>query len=124
MLCVFAKTSRRFEYMCERCRHTAHSKASRILRVCTLRGPGWHLKQLIRNMGFSADSGCECSDHAKRMDEWGADECEVRFEEICGWLQEEARKRGIPYLSVVSRMLVRRAISNARKEAERAKTQT
>jgi len=123
MKCVF-RQQEGGQRVCLLCGRVSLSKSKKIVRICRARGPGWHLKQLIRNIGFSADSGCECSDHAKRMDEWGADECEVRFEEICGWLQEEARKRGIPYLSVVSRMLVRRAISNARKEAERAKTQT
>ena len=87
-------------------------------------GPGCHLSKQLARLGFKKIHGCKCSDHAKRMDAWGCDECESRIDEICDWLKEEARKRGIPYLSVVSRMLVRRAISNARREAERAKADT
>ena len=42
--------------------------------------------------------------------------------EIVAHLAEAARKRGLPFLDVATRLLVRRAIANARKaEARRAK---
>jgi len=42
--------------------------------------------------------------------------------EIMGFLREAAEERGLPFLDVAGRMLVRRAIANARKaEAKRAK---
>jgi hypothetical protein len=47
-----------------------------------------------------------------------------KLETIVEWMKEEAANRRLPYLSTVGRMLVRRAISNARKEAERAKDTT
>jgi hypothetical protein len=46
--------------------------------------------------------------------------CEAHLDEIVGWLREEATKRGLPFLDAAGRVLVRRAISNARKEAARA----
>ncbi len=58
------------------------------------------------------------------MDQLGIEWCEENVETIVGWMKEEAAKRGLPYLTTVGRMLVRRAISNARKEAERAKDTT
>jgi hypothetical protein len=57
------------------------------------------------------------------MDEEEAREpgwCEAHLDEIVGWLREEATKRGLPFLDAAGRVLIRRAISNARKEAARA----
>jgi hypothetical protein len=56
------------------------------------------------------------------MDAHGCDWCESNIAVITGWLREEASKRGLPFLDVAARLLVRRAIANARKaEARRAK---
>jgi hypothetical protein len=41
--------------------------------------------------------------------------CEANLDEIVGWLREEAAKRGIPFIDLAGRMLVKRAIKNARK---------
>jgi len=58
------------------------------------------------------------------MNRMGNDWCEQNIETIVEWLKEEAAARGLPFISTVGRMLVRKAISNARKEAERAKDTT
>jgi len=55
------------------------------------------------------------------MNRMGNDWCEQNTETIVEWMKEEASNRGLPFLDAVGRMLVRRAIHNARKEAERAK---
>ena len=58
------------------------------------------------------------------MDAWGCDECSKpeRIEEVVGVMREEAKARGLPFVDMAGRMLVRRAIANARKaEAARAK---
>jgi hypothetical protein len=58
------------------------------------------------------------------MDAWGCDECSrpERIEEVVGVMRAEAKARGLPFLDVAGRMLVRRAIANARKaEARLAK---
>ena len=48
--------------------------------------------------------------------------CEANIEEIVGWLRESAAERGLPFVDIAARLLVRRAIANARKaEAKRAK---
>jgi hypothetical protein len=46
--------------------------------------------------------------------------CEANLDEIVGWLREEATKRSLPFLDLPARLLVRRAISNARREQARA----
>ncbi len=39
---------------------------------------------------------------------------------IVGWLREQAQARGLPFLDAAGRLLVRLAISNARRAAARA----
>jgi hypothetical protein len=53
------------------------------------------------------------------MDAWGCDECErpERIEEVVAVMREEATARGLPFLDLAGRLLVRRAIANARKAA-------
>ena len=55
------------------------------------------------------------------MDALGCDWCEEHVDEIVGWLREEASKRKLPFLDFVGKLLVKRAISNARKGFLRAK---
>ncbi len=58
------------------------------------------------------------------MDGQGCDWCESEegMAEIMGFLQESAAERGLPFVDALARLLVRRAISNARKaEAARAR---
>ena len=43
--------------------------------------------------------------------------CAANINEIVGWLREEARARGLPFLDAAGRMLVRRAIRNAKRAA-------
>lgn len=79
---------------------------------------GQHLKKLLAILGiYVVPQQCACNQRAAIMDAWGCDECERRIDEIVGWLREEAGKRGLPFLDVAGRMLVRRAIRNARKAA-------
>ncbi len=52
------------------------------------------------------------------MDARGCDWCEENLDAIVGWLREEAEKRGLPFIDVAGRLLVRRAIKNARKQAK------
>jgi len=51
------------------------------------------------------------------MDEWGVEEAAKpeRIEQAVAWLREEAERRGLPFIDIAARMLVKRAIANARK---------
>jgi hypothetical protein len=51
------------------------------------------------------------------MDRQGSEWCESNLDTIVGWLREEAEKRGLPFLDVAGRLLVKRAIRNARRAA-------
>lgn len=53
------------------------------------------------------------------MDAWGPDECERRLDEIVAHLRTQAAARGLPFLDVAGRLLVRRAIRNARRNLPR-----
>jgi hypothetical protein len=79
------------------------------------RGPGVELKKLLSRVGITATPNCSCNARAREMDIRGADWCEANIDTIVGWLREEAAKRGLPFLDAAGRLLVKRAIRNARK---------
>ena len=80
-------------------------------------GPGTEMKKLLAGwpLYITATENCPCNRHAAQMDVWGPDECERRLDEIVGWLRAEAARRGLPFADVAGRLLVRRAISRARR---------
>jgi hypothetical protein len=78
-------------------------------------GPGTELKRLLGRIGIKAEPGCKCTARAEEMDRRGCEWCEANIPTIVGWLREEATKRGLPFVDVAGRVLVRRAISNARR---------
>lgn len=78
---------------------------------------GTALKSLLASIGITADDNCPCNARAAEMDVRGCDWCESNIDTIVGWLREEAEKRGLPFVDLAGRMLVRRAIKNARRAA-------
>jgi hypothetical protein len=85
-------------------------------------GPGTELSKLLKRFGIEPTPTCQCRAKAAEMDAWGCDECSKpeRIEEVVAVMREEAKARGLPFVDMAGRVLVRRAISNARKEAARA----
>ena len=86
-------------------------------------GPGTELKKLLSRIGIVATPNCKCNARVKLMDAMEAQEpgwCERNIDTVVGYLREAAADRGLPFLDAAGRVLVRRAISNARKEAARA----
>jgi hypothetical protein len=83
-------------------------------------GPGTELSKLLKHFGIEPTPTCQCRAKAAEMDAWGPDECEKpeRIEEVVAVMREEAEARGLPFLDVAGRMLVRRAIKNARRKAK------
>jgi hypothetical protein len=81
------------------------------------RGPGTELKKLLSRIGISSTPDCSCNARARTMDENGCDWCEANIDTIVGWLREEATKRKLPFVDIAGRLLVKRAIRNARKAA-------
>ena len=83
------------------------------------RGPGSELKKLLARIGITSTPSCSCNARARAMDENEAREpgwCEANLDEIVGWLREEAAKRGLPFIDLAGRLLVRRAIKNAKRK--------
>lgn len=115
--------------LCKYCKRAASSAAVR--RNCSTSdcggttggsaapksGAGTELSALLSRLRITADeSGCTCRSRAALMDANGCDWCEANIEEIVGWLRESAAERGLPFLDAAGRLLVRRAIANARRK--------
>jgi hypothetical protein len=81
--------------------------------------PGTELAKLLKRFGIEPMPACGCRAMATQMDAWGPDECEKpeRIEEVVAVMREEAKARGLPFLDAAGRLLVRRAIRNARRAA-------
>lgn len=85
-----------------------------------LGGPGTELKALLKYMGITATPTCSCNARARTMDENEAREpgwCEANMETILDWLHEQATARNLPFLRMGAKVLVKRAISNAKRKA-------
>jgi hypothetical protein len=80
-------------------------------------GPGTELKKLLARVGITASPDCSCNARAAEMDRQGVEWCEANLDTIVGWLREQAEARGLPFLDIAGRLLVRRAIANARRNA-------
>jgi hypothetical protein len=82
-------------------------------------GPGTELSKLLKRFGIEPTPTCACRAKAAQMDAWGCDECEKpeRIAEVVAVMRAEAEARGMPFLDVAGRLLVRRAINNARRNA-------
>lgn len=85
-------------------------------------GPGTELKRLLAGwpLRIKATENCSCNARAAEMDRRGCDWVAANESTVVGWLREEATKRKLPFLDAVGKLLVRRAISLARKEKQRA----
>jgi hypothetical protein len=135
-LCRFEYVNRDGGYLatCAECGRKTQSKSREVYAACkasadyaetharitgAIPGPGTFLKNTLRRwLKIEPSGNCPCEKHAMVMDAWGPDECEKRIDEIVGWLREEAVRRGLPFLDAAGRMLVRRAIKNAKRAAE------
>jgi hypothetical protein len=99
--------------------HPAYPKVSRLPEPQPLptSGPGTELSKLLKRFGIEPTPTCACRAKAAEMDAWGPDECErpERIAEVVAVMRAEAEARGLPFLDAAGRMLVRRAIHNARK---------
>ena len=82
-------------------------------------GPGTELSRLLKRIGIEPTPTCQCRAKQQQMDQWGCDECSrpERIDEVVKVMREEAAARGLPFLDVAGRLLVRRAIQNARRNA-------
>jgi hypothetical protein len=78
-------------------------------------GPGSILTGMISTLGIKSSSSCSCRRHALEMNEKGPDWCDQNMETILSWLKEESQKRGLPYVEMVAKAMVQRAINKSRR---------
>ena len=78
-------------------------------------GPGTELKKLLKTIGIEARPGCKCNKRAQTMDEKGCDWCAENIDLISAWLQEEAERRGLPYIPTAGKWIINLAIKRARR---------
>jgi hypothetical protein len=87
-------------------------------------GPGSILASMFSAIGIKSSPTCSCRRHALEMNARGIEWCEENLDTICGWLKEECKKRNIPYVDAVARMVVNKAINKAKKYREELKNES
>lgn len=77
-------------------------------------GPGTELKKLLAKFGIVATPSCYCNGVAAEMDRKGVAWCleAANIEYVLGVMRAEAAKRGLVFVDLVGRMLIRRAVRN------------
>lgn len=80
-------------------------------------GVGTELKNLLAKWPFNivATPNCSCNARAAEMNRKGIDWCESNIDTITGWLKEEAEKRGLLFIDFAAKLLVKKAIKNAKR---------
>ena len=76
-------------------------------------GPGTELKKLL-SWFYSPTKKCNCSTRIQKMNKWGPNECEKRIETIMRWMKHSARINNVPYFELAVKLVIRKAIKNAR----------
>jgi hypothetical protein len=101
--------------------HPAYPRVSRMPEPAPIPtgGPGTELSKLLKRIGIEPTPTCACRAKQQEMDLWGCDEASKpeRIDEVVKVMREEAAARGLPFLDVAGRLLVKRAIANARRNA-------
>jgi hypothetical protein len=78
-------------------------------------GPGTVLAGMIKTLGIHMSDSCSCRRHALAMNEKGNEWCSQNMDTVVGWLREEASRRGLPFVDMVGRVMVNRAIKKSKK---------
>lgn len=79
-------------------------------------GVGTELKNMLSTIGISASAGCSCHQRAKAMNDNGLQWCKEHTDTIVSWLEEEAKKRKIPFLKFGAKKLIKFAIKKYEKK--------
>lgn len=76
--------------------------------------PGTHLYNLLKRFGIREEEGCKCDERKKLMNLMGPDWCTDNIDTIVSWLREDAEKRGLPFIEIIVKLLIKRAIRKSR----------
>lgn len=80
-------------------------------------GAGTELKKILATVGIKSSPTCSCNAKAKKMNEKGIQWCKDNIDTIVDWLQEEAKKRKLPFAKFIGQKIVKLAIKRAEKNA-------
>jgi hypothetical protein len=87
-------------------------------------GPGTELKKLLAKFKITPAANCKCNQHIHEMNQKGVAWCEQNINTIVDWLHEEAQRANLLFTTIGAKILIKRAIHNARKkEKHRQKVQ-
>lgn len=78
-------------------------------------GPGSILSGMLSSLGIKSAPTCSCKRRALEMNDKGPDWCAENIDQIVGWLEEEAKKRKLPFVKTVAKLMVQRAISKSKR---------
>jgi len=79
-------------------------------------GAGTEVKRLLAKFKLNPAPGCKCNSRMNIMNKNGPDWCEQNIDTIVGWLREEADRANLMFNTIAAKLIVRRAIHNARKK--------
>lgn len=98
-------------------RSNSNRQAMSPMQPAPQEGPGTELKKLLAKIGIVPSANCSCNAKAREMNQKGAEWCEQNIETIIGWLRDEhqLQKVKLPFIEVGVKLLIKRAIRNARK---------
>lgn len=82
-------------------------------------GAGTILSGMISSLGIKSTPNCSCRQHAIEMNEKGPDWCEQNLDQILGWLKEESKKRNMPFIETIAKIMVMKAIKKSRRLLEK-----
>lgn len=78
-------------------------------------GPGTVLAGMIKSLGIHMSDSCSCRRHALSMNEKGNEWCSQNVDTIVGWLRDESKRRGLPFVDMIGKVMINRAIKKSKK---------
>ena len=84
----------------------------------TQEGAGSELKKLLSKVGITSSPNCKCNMYAAWMNHRGTDWCTRNIDEIVSWLGEEAKNRGLPFVKMLAKQVIKLAIKLAIKKEQ------
>lgn len=78
-------------------------------------GPGTVLASMIKTLGIHMSDSCSCRRHALTMNEKGNEWCSQNVDTIVGWLRDESKRRGLPFVDMIGKVMINRAIKKSKK---------
>lgn len=82
-------------------------------------GVGTELKKLLSYINITSSPNCSCTSRARAMNEKGIHWCKNNKEIIIGWLEEEAKKRKLPFIRYAASKILDLAIYRAEKKLKK-----